>query len=90
MITMGKSIRQIWVNFALESVTGDTIKFDVMAYKANKVTGSMSALDWTQHAQRWSHLQHISFPRIAKRPHFDVLLGLDYADLHWAIQGIRG
>ena len=77
------------VDVTVESVTGDA-KFEVTAYTANRVTGTMSAFDWTQYAQRWPHLQRINFPKIAKRPHVDVLIGLDCADLHCAVQEVRG
>ena len=71
----------------LESLTGD-VKLGIAAY--TRVVGSMKAFDWTEYTQRWSHLRHISFPSIAKRPVVDVLIGLDCADLHCAIQEVRG
>ena len=77
------------VNVELESLTGD-VKLGVAAYTATRVVGSMKAFDWTEYTQRWSHLRHISFPSIAKRPVVDVLIGLDCADLHCAIQEVRG
>ena len=77
------------VDIELESVAGD-VKLGVTACTATRVTGTMSAFDWSQYTQRWSHLRHINFPRIAKRPVVDVLIGLDCADLHCAIPEVRG
>ena len=69
------------VDVQLESLIGD-VKLQVTAYTATRVTGTMSAFDCTEYTQRWAHLQHINFPRVAKRPVVDVLIGLDCADLH--------
>ena len=77
------------VDVQLESLIGD-VKLQVTAYTATRVTGTMSAFDWTEYTQRWAHLQHINFPRVAKRPVVDVLIGLDCADLHCALQEVRG
>ena len=73
----------------LGSLTGD-VKLGVTAYTATRVVGTMTAFDWTECTQRWSHLRHISFPSIAKRPVVNVLIGLDCTDLHCAIQEVRG
>ena len=79
------------VDIELKSVASD-VKLEVTAYTATRVRGTMLAFDWSQYTQRWSHLhvRHINFPRIAKRPVVDVLIGLDCADLHCAIQEVRG
>ena len=77
------------VDVQLESLIGD-VKLQVTAYTATRVTGTMSAFDWTEYTQRWAHLQHINFPRVAKRPVVDVLIGIDCADLHCALQEVRG
>lgn len=52
------------VTVELESVTGD-VKLGVTAYTATRVTETLSAFDWAEFTQRWSHLRHISFPSIA-------------------------
>ena len=76
------------VNVELESLT-DNVKLGITAYTATRVTGTMAAFDWTEFTQRCSHLRHISFPSIAKRPVVHVLIGLDCADLHCEIQEVR-
>ena len=77
------------VDMEIESLAGD-VRLRVTAYTANKVTGTMSVFDWSNYAQRWPHLRHINFPRNAKRPVIDCLIGLDCIDLHCAIQEVRG
>ena len=77
------------VDIEMESVTGD-VKHRVTAYTATRVIGTMSAFDWSKCTQRWSHLRNINFPRTAKRSVVDVLIGIDCADLHCAIQEVRG
>ena len=68
------------VDVQLESLIGD-VKLQVTAYTETRVTGTMSAFDWTEYTQRWAHLQHINFPRVAKRPVVDVLIGLYFVQI---------
>ena len=75
------------VDVQLESLFGD-VKLQVT--NATRVTGTMPAFDWTEYTRRWAHLQHINFPRVAKRPVVVVLIGLDCADLHCALQKVKG
>ena len=76
------------VKVQLKSLIGD-VKLQVTAYTATRVTETMSAFDWTEYTQRRAHLQHINFPDL-QRPVVDVLIGLDCADLHCALQEVRG
>ena len=46
------------VDIELESVAGD-VKLEVTAYTATRVLGTMSAFDWSQYTQRWSHLYQL-------------------------------
>lgn len=41
-------------------------------------------------AENWPHLKGINFPKVAKRQTVQMLNGLDYADLHYAIHEIKG
>ena len=43
-----------------------------------------------QYAEKWNHLEDIQFPVIALKPLMDILIGLDYADLRYSKQDIRG
>ena len=77
------------VDIEVESVSGE-VKRRVTAYTATRVTGTMSAFDWSKCTQQWTHLKNINFPRTAKRPVVDILIGLDCAGLHCAMQAVRG
>ena len=77
------------VDVQLESRISD-VNLQVTAYTATRVTGTMSAFDLAEYTQQSAHLQHINFPRVAKRPVVDVLIGLDCTYLHCALQEVRG
>ena len=50
----------------------------------------MKSTDWNTYAHEWSHLQTIPFPQISTRPIVDLLIGMDYLDLHCSIQDVCG
>ena len=77
------------VNIELESLNG-SVSRKVTAYTANRVTGNMAIFDWNKCKKRWPYLREIDFPRSTKRQIVDVLIGLDCADLHCAIEEVRG
>ena len=77
------------IDAELESLTGN-VSSKITAYTANRVTGNMSAFDWSKNIQRWPHLKHIKFPRLAKRPIIYLLIGLDCAELHCTTEEVRG
>ena len=64
------------------------MSIDVTAYTANRVTGSMPVVDWNSYKRK--HLRNTDFPRSTSRPTVDVLIGLGCADLHYALEEIRG
>lgn len=77
------------VNFMLKSLDGKT-STTLTAYTANKVTGDMQVVDWSKHAHKWPHLKNIHFPTVSSKPIIDLLIGLDFADLHYSMQDVRG
>ena len=50
----------------------------------------MAIFEWNKCKKRWPYLRDIDFPRSTKRQIVDVLIGLDCADLHCAIEEVRG
>ena len=38
----------------------------------------------------WKHLKHMPFPKIGPRPVVDNLIGIDNAELHCALEEIKG
>ena len=77
------------VNVELTSITGN-VSTMVSACTVDRVTGNMPVVEWNKFKQQWSHLRNINFPTSATRPIVDMLLGLDCADLIYAIQEVRG
>ncbi|KAK3102963.1 hypothetical protein FSP39_015321 [Pinctada imbricata] len=76
------------VEFDLESTDGKT-RSRISAFTTNRVTGNMCAINWNKHKEQWSHLSDIKFPIQGKCPNVDMLLGIDFADLHYSIRDIR-
>ena len=77
------------VNFELESVNCD-VKLKVSAFTANRVTGSMTVVDWYKYKKQWPHLKSVDFQQCASKPIVDILIGQDCASLHYALEEIRG
>ena len=77
------------VNVELQSVDGNA-SVSVSAYTANRVTGSMTVVDWNKYKIQWHHLKNVSFQLSTTRPIVVILIGLDCADLHYALKEIRG
>ena len=53
------------------------------------LTGNMPVVDWNRYKRQWSHLRIIGFPRSRSRPIVVVLMGLDCADVHYALDEVR-
>ena len=77
------------VNIQPLSITGN-VSTMVNACTVDRVTGNMPVVDWNNVKQKWCHLRNIEFSTSATRPLVDMLLGLDCADLLYAIQEVRG
>ena len=77
------------VECGIESLDG-RINVKITAFTANRVTGNMKAVNWARYAKDWIHLKDIKFPYVGPRPIVDILIGIDYADLHYSIKDVRG
>ena len=77
------------INVELTSITG-TVSARINACTVDRVTGNMPVIEWNKYRNQWDHLRDIDFPTAAPRPIVDMLLGLDCADLIYAIQEVRG
>ena len=77
------------INVELTSITGN-VSTMISACTVDRVTGNMPVVEWNKLKQQWPHLKNIKFPTSATRPLVDMLLGLDCADLLYAIQEVRG
>ena len=73
-------------------------KLRITALTTERVIGDMKAIDWSVCSQEWAHLRCLEFPKLGEWPTVDVLIGLDcavlndldWADLHYSFQDIRG
>ena len=77
------------VEMQLESLDGK-VKMKIEAFTTKRVTGNMKAVDWRPVANRWKHLQGIPLPNVGPRPIIDILIGLDYAELHCSLEEVCG
>ena len=84
-----KSFQTMPVEFGVESVNGD-VDIGVKALTAKRVTGNMKVIEWSQHADKWPHLKYIDLPDTGLRPIVDLLIGIDYLDLHCSYTEARG
>ena len=76
------------VTMKLESLNWNLIT-EITAFTIEIVTGSLKAVTWCELKSRWKHLKSISFPPI-KSQHVDMLIGIDYLNLHQSLKEIRG
>ena len=65
----------------LQSMDGN-VKIPISAYATEKVTGNLKTINWNKHKHQWNYLKNLTFPAPAERPWVDILIGLDYSDLH--------
>jgi hypothetical protein len=77
------------VEFSLQSLDGQ-VREKVTAFTVERVTGNLRAVDWSQLSENWRHLQNVPFPQPAGRRTVDMLIGVDYADLHVAYEEVCG
>lgn len=77
------------VSVTLESLNGKC-KVDMSVFTADKVTGNLKAVNWTDYKDKWDHLKEIQFPKLSSRPIIDLLIGTDYSDLHYSLRDIKG
>lgn len=77
------------VEFGLESLNKQ-VNINIKAFTTKRVTGNLKAIDWNKHSDQYDHLKGIQFPMMGQKPTVDILIGLDYADLHFSYTDIRG
>ena len=77
------------IEVRLESLCGN-VRTNVTAFTADQVTGDMETVNWNKYKRNWPNLKNIVFPYTNMRPRVYVLIGLDCADLHHAVEEVRG
>ena len=83
------SFQTMPVEFDLQGVDGRT-NVRISAYTASLVTGNMRPVNWKVQAAKWEDLQGINFPDVGSRSVVDILLGINYAELHYSFKDTCG
>ena len=78
------------LRITIESVNGQLTKEIEVKTCPRSVTGSYQVENWRERKVRWPHLVQCNFPLPAKDGVVDLLIGVDYADLHYSFVDIRG
>jgi len=86
---MQESFETMSVNFKVESLNGQT-KLDINTFVLDNVTGTLEVVDWKKMSQKWNHLKGRQFPQVGMNKKVDMLIGLDYANLHSALYEVHG
>ena len=77
------------VEFTLESLDGN-VDIKMSAMTTDRVTGDLKVVDWDNNKHKWNHLQNIDFPKVGKCRQVDLLIGLDYLQLHRSYEDVCG
>ena len=77
------------VDFIIKS-ENRSFSADMSAQTTKNVTGRLKPVDWRRISQEWTHLQGIRFPTLGKRSKVDLLIGLDYVELHRSLGDVEG
>ena len=72
------------VEFDLQSIDGKT-RGRISSFTAIPVTGNMRPVNWKGQSGKWKHLQGVNLPNPGPRTIIDMLIGIDYAELHFSI-----
>ena len=84
-----KKFQTMSVECDMESLDG-TFHYRLEAYTTNRVTGNMRPFDWSRKSGMWPHLQRVKFLNPIGRPIVDVLIGVNHAYLHTALEEVHG
>ena len=77
------------VEFDVSSVSSEET-VHMQAETLSRVAGDFRPVNWRKRKRHFDHLAHIDFPALGQKPIVDLLIGLDYSDLHRSIQDICG
>ena len=61
-----------------------------MRRQCHVFTGGMQPVNWNKRRREWNHLKELDFPKLGQRPTVDLLIGLDYSELHYSHRDIQG
>lgn len=77
------------VTFQIQSVD-KLLTMDIEAQTTKNVTGKLKPTDWFKYSKDWPHLTNIKFHPLKRKHKVDLLIGLDYVELHQSMGEIHG
>ncbi|XP_053395846.1 uncharacterized protein LOC128555994 [Mercenaria mercenaria] len=77
------------VKFYIEGLNGQ-VKMGMEATTTTCVTGNLRTVDWNKQSGQFKHLNGIQFPVCKRKNTIDLLIGVDYSDLHYSLHEVRG
>ncbi|KAK6171945.1 hypothetical protein SNE40_018369 [Patella caerulea] len=69
---------------------GTNLSWRITAFTTERVTGNMPVVNWNIRASKFEHLKGIRFLPPANSSCVDIIIGFDYAELHYSLRNIRG
>ena len=66
------------------------LNVNINAMTTEKVTGRVEVTDCHRMKSQYDNLEDPEFPQVGKRPTIDILIGLDYAELHSSLREVIG
>ena len=72
------------VEFKLSSLDWRT-NVEMSAFTTRRVTGDLHPINCRAESRKWKHLRRIHFPNRGPPLIIDMLVGIDYADLHYSL-----
>ena len=62
----------------------------IEAFTINDATGDLKTVNWKAINRNWDYLSGVNFLQVNSRNKIDMLIGVDYPDLHFSLKDIRG
>ena len=70
----------------IESYHGKIVNKKMYAKAIDQITGNLEVVDWKKCKKRFPYLCDIDFPVISDNKSIDLLIGVDYAELHVSLK----
>ena len=75
--------------FRLKSMNGQ-VNTVIKVFTINDVTGDLKIVNWKAVNRKRDHIRGVNFPQVNSRNKIDILIGVDYPDIHFSLKDTRG
>ena len=75
------------ISFEIQNITTKS-SFEMLACTTENVCGNLKAVNWNNHKYNFPHLSEVLFNTPVNRGKIDLLIGLDYTNLHASLSEI--